>query len=228
MIAAPYVEKLVEQQARRWQLRREQEGERVRRPAIALSRLAGARGEEVARRLSEVLGYDLFDQALIQQVAENAHLSQRVVSALDEKDRSWLSEWLVAFAADRSLSTYEYLHELRKVVGAIARHGEAVIVGRGAHLILRPEEGLRVLVLAPLDVRVANIAAARGVVPREARRLLADEETARRAFLEKHFGARLGDPEAFDIVVNTEVLGVEGAVAAVQAVLSHVPARRPA
>jgi cytidylate kinase len=72
------------------------------------------------------------------------------------------------------------------------------------------------------------VAAAHGVGQREARRLVADEEAARRAFLEKHFRARLGDPEVFDIVVNTQVLGVEGAVTAVQAALAHVPLRQPA
>lgn len=228
MIAAPYVELLVEQQARRWQLRREQEGEQRSRPVVALSRLPGALGEEVARSLSQALRYDLFDQALIHQVAESAHLSDRVVSALDEKDRSWLSEWLVAFAVDSYLSTYEYLHQLRKVIGAIARHGNAVIVGRGAHLILGPEQALRVLVLAPTSARVANMAAARGVGEREARRLLAAEEAAREAFLAKHFHGRLGDPTEFDLTVNTHALGVEGAVKAVGAALEHAALRRPA
>lgn len=222
MIAAPYVELLVEQQARRWQLRRDQEGEHRPRQVIALSRLPGAHGEEVARRLSETLGYDLFDQALIQQVAENAHLSERVVAALDEKDRSWLSEWLVSFAMEGYLSTYEYLHQLRKVIGAIARHGSAVIVGRGAHLILGPQ-ALRILVLAPASVRVANMAASRAVTEREARRLIAAEEAAREAFLARHFHGRLGNPEEFDLAVNTHALGVDGAVKTVQAALEHVP-----
>jgi cytidylate kinase len=224
-MTAPYLELQVEQQARRWQLRRTQQDEQRRGGVIAVSRQAGSGGNQVARRLSEVLGYDFFDREIIQQIAQNAHLSERVVAALDEKDRSLLSEWLVAFAADEHLSRYEYLHELRKVIGAIARHGSAVIVGRGAHLILGPHEALRVLIVAPLEVRIAGMSASAGVSRREALQLIQHAEAERRAYLEKHFHARLGDPECFDLVVNTHVLGVEGAVEAIRAALPKVAAR---
>jgi cytidylate kinase len=109
------------------------------------------------------------------------------------------------------------------VVGAIARHGGAIILGRGAHLILRPGEGLRVLVVAPLEARIATMAAANGISEREAKQRIAAEEAARRAFLMKHFHADFGDPVSFDVVVNTQVLGVEGAVEVVAASLARLP-----
>lgn len=219
MVHAPYVELLVEQQARRWQMRRSEEAAQERGHTVAISRLPGARGQEVAHGLGQALGYDVFDQEIIHEIAQRADLSDRIVSALDEKNRSLLSEWLVAFGSDRYLSTYEYVHQLRKVIGAIARHGRAVIMGRGAHIILGPREALRVLVIAPLEVRVANIALASAMPAREARRWIQAKEEERQAFLGKHFHSRLGDPEAFDLVVNTEVLGVAGAVDAARAAL---------
>jgi cytidylate kinase len=222
------VELLVDEQVRRWQLRRGRQAEEARQGVIAVSRLPGARGEEVARRLSESLGYALFDREIIQQVAKSSHLSERVVSALDERDRSMLSEWLLSFASQSFLTTYEYLHQLRLVVGAISRHGGAVIVGRGAHLILGPSEALRTLVVAPLEARVATIAAQEGMGRREARQRIEAEEAERRAFLTKYFHAELGDPSAYDLVVNTHILGVEGAVAAIKAALPALSASRHA
>jgi cytidylate kinase len=211
------VETLVDEQVRRWQLRRR--APEVSAPGvIALSRLPGARGEEVARRLSDSLGYGLFDREILQQIASHSHLSERVVSALDEQDRSWLTEWLVAFGGPH-LSRYEYLHELRLVVGAIARHGGAIIMGRGAHLILSPDQALRTLVVAPREVRVATVAALFGISPQEARRRIQVEEEARCAFLKKHFHADMADPSAYDLVVNTHFMGVEGAVEAIKAAL---------
>lgn len=222
MVHAPYVELLVEQQARRWQMRRTEDVEQERGRTVAISRLPGARGEEVAHGLGHALGYDVFDQEIIHEIAQRADLSDRIVAALDEKNRSMLSEWLVAFGSDRFLSTYEYVHQLRKVIGAIARHGRAVILGRGAHIILGPREALRVLVIAPLEVRVENVALASAMPAREARRWIQAREGERQAFLGKHFHANLGDPDAFDLVINTEVLGVEGAVDAVRAALMRV------
>lgn len=228
MVHAPYVELLVEQQARRWQMRRSEDAEQERGRTVAISRLPGARGEEVAHGLGQALGYDVFDQEIIHEIARRADLSDRIVAALDEKNRSLLSEWLVAFGSDRHLSSYEYVHELRKVVGAIARHGRAVILGRGAHIILGPREALRVLVTAPLEVRVEAVARASAMPPREARQWIHGKEVERQAFLEKHFHAKLGDPDAFDLVVNTEVLGIAGAVDAVRAALMRVAVLQPA
>jgi cytidylate kinase len=222
------VELLVDEQVRRWQLRRDRQAEESRQGVVTISRLPGARGDEVARRLSESLGYALFDREIIQEIARSSHLSERVVSALDEHDRSLLSEWLVSFASQAYLSTYEYLHQLRVVVGAIARHGGAVIVGHGAHLILDQSKALRTLVIAPREARVATIAAQQGVSPREARLRIENEESEKRAFFMKYFHADLADPAAYDLVVNTHVLGVEGAVETIKAALPALSAGRHA
>ena len=50
-----------------------------------------------------------------------------------------------------------------------------------------------------------------GLTEREARQRIVDVEADRQAFLMKHFHAELADPSGFDLVVNTAVLGVEGA-----------------
>jgi cytidylate kinase len=75
---------------------------------------------------------------------------------------------------------------------------------------------------------VSNVAAADGLSRAEARRKIESEEAERRAFLERHFHAGLGDSETFDLVVNTDVLGIEGAVEAIKATLPVVVANRHA
>jgi cytidylate kinase len=211
------VELLVEDQARRWQFRSRDERGSLERGVVTLSYLPGAPGEEVARRVSEALGFDLFDREIIREIARSAHLSERVVAALDERGRSWLSDWLGSLSGDAYLSTYGYLHQLRLVVGAVARHGGAVIVGHGAHVMLGPERALRVLVVAPFEERVASVAAVHGLRPAAARARVLSEESERQYFLERHFHARLRDPEQFDLVVNTGTLGTSGAVGAIEA-----------
>jgi cytidylate kinase len=217
------VEQLIEEQAHRWQLTRAEARKERKGPVITVSRQVGAQGDEVAERLAKTLGLDLFDRELIHQVAESAHLSERVVSALDEKDRSLLTDWMTSLATPSYLSQYGYLYHLTRVVGAIARHGGAVIVGRGCHLILRPGEALRVRVVAPIEARVASLASGLGLSDRDARHRIEEVEAERRAFFTKSFHATYGDPEAFDLVVNTQVLGVEGAVEMIQACLARLP-----
>jgi cytidylate kinase len=218
------IEALVDEQARRWQLVRHERRGEPRRPVVTVSRHHGAGGGELARKLAGDLGLDLFDREILQRIAESAHLSERVVASLDERDRELLTDWLASISSRSYLSPVEYRYHLSRVVGAVAHHGGAVILGRGAHLILGPGEALRVLVTAPLETRVRTVAAREGLSEKEARQRIEDVEADRRAFLMKHFHTDLADPTAFDVVVNTAVIGIEGACDTVKTALARVPA----
>jgi cytidylate kinase len=222
------IEAMVDQQARRWQLVRQERREEAARPVVTVSRQHGAGGSSVARRVAEDLGLDLFDREIIQQIAESTHLSERVVSSLDEKDRELLTDWLGAISSRSYLSPVEYRYHLSRVVGALSHHGGAVILGRGAHLILGQGEALRVLVVAPLEDRLRTVMEREGIDERLARRRIVAVEAERKAFLMKHFHTDFADPTTFDIVVNTGVLGIEGACGAVRAAVERLPRAAPA
>jgi cytidylate kinase len=217
------IEQLIEEQGRRWSLQPSPARDREWRPVVAISRLHGAGGEEVARRLCETLHLDMFDREIIQCIAEDTHLGARVVEALDERDRSQIDEWLAPFADSHYLTHYDYLHHLIEVVTAIARKGAAVIVGRGAHLLLPPGEALRVLVVAPLETRVAVVAAEEHLSARDARGRIAAVEAERSAFLRKNFHVEFNEASHFDLVVNTACLGIEGTVATIRAAAAALP-----
>ncbi len=217
------VEVLVDEQARRWALRREERRPDVRRPVITVARLHGARGTDLAHRLGEVLAFDVFDQEIIHRIADSTHRSERVVAALDERNRELLTDWLVAFADPRQMTTAEYRSQLTRVVGLIAHDGGAVIVGRGAHLILGGERALRVLAVAPLAARVRTVMEKEGLSERAARNRIEEVEAGRRAFLAQQFHAAFADPSDFDLVVNTAALGVEGGCAVVRDALRLLP-----
>jgi cytidylate kinase len=215
------LEMLVEQQARRWQLVRDQREPEEHRPVLTVARQHGAGGGDVVRVLSEELRLDVFDREIIRQIAESTHLSERVVSTLDETARAWLADWLEGIASHDFLSSAEYRYQLMRVVGAIAHHGGAIILGHGAHLVLGEGQALRVLLVAPLDTRVAAVMKRKGIGEREAQRQVQAVEAGRRAFVMQHFHADLDDPTRFDLVVNTSRLGVAGSVAVIRAAVEH-------
>jgi cytidylate kinase len=219
------VEALVDEQVRRWALTRKEQRHDVRRPVITLARQHGARGTELARRLADDLGFAFLDQEIIHRIAESTHRSERVVTALDERNREPLTDWLAAFASPSYMSTAEYRSHLARVVGLVAHEGGAVIVGRGAHLILGKGRALRVLAVAPLDARVRTVMEEERLSDRAARRRIQEVETSRRAFLAKQFHAEFAEPTDFDLVVNTAALGVEGACVVVRDALRLLPAR---
>jgi cytidylate kinase len=222
------IQEILEEQARRSRFRLAEPG----RPVITVSRQHGARGGDVARAVAGRLGLSFYDREIMASIAQEAHLSERLVRPLDEKDdRTWLSDLLGSLITEGHLSPYDYVQHLTSVVDAIARRGGAVILGRGAHLILKPGRALRVLVIAPEAARVAAIADREGIDEAAARRRVAEVELERKAFLTRCFHVQFADPASFDIQVNTGVLGVEGAVAAIctaAAALAGPRGHRPA
>jgi cytidylate kinase len=213
------IEAIVDEQVRRWELlRRKPKGVKAR-PVITVTGQHGAHGDELARRLASELGFDHFDREIIHRVAESAHLSERVVAAMDMKKRELLTDWLAAVASRNYLSPAEYRYHLAHVIGAIAYQGGAVILGRGAHLLLR-REALRVLAVAPLEDRVRSVMQSEGLTERDARRRIEEVESDRHAFIRTHYHAEFADPTAYDVVLNTAALGLDGATAVVRAALA--------
>jgi cytidylate kinase len=213
------IEALVDEQVRRWELLRRNPKEAKTRPVITVTGQHGARGDELSRQLASQLGFDHFDREIIHRVAESAKLSDRVVAAVDMKKRELLTDWLAAFASENYLSPAEYRYHLAHVIGAIAHQGGAVIVGRGAHRLLKGQ-ALRVLAVAPLQDRVHTVVESEGLSERDARRRIEEVEADRHAFILMHYHAEFSDPTAYDLVVNTAELGLDGAIPAIRAALA--------
>jgi cytidylate kinase len=209
------IERIVEDQSRRWAFGGRGASDVPPGPLITISRQHGAGGREVARRVAERLGLDFFDRQIIGRIAESAHLSELVVRTLDERARKTLTDWLAGFMSEGHMSPGTYHEHLMRVIGTIAAHGNAVILGRGAHLILGRGRALRVLVVAPLAARLLEVGRRQGLSERDARSLILRVDAERRGFLAQHFHTDERDITAFDLVANTEALGVEGAVNAV-------------
>src|SRR5690242_802733 len=105
---------------------------------IALSREAGALGTSVAQELSKRLNWPVYDHELLEALAKDLGVRTRLLEQADEKPASWLQECIEAFAAVRTVSGTTYFLHLLKAFQSLSAHGECVIVGRGAALILPP------------------------------------------------------------------------------------------
>jgi hypothetical protein len=171
---------------------------------------------ELARRLADTLSLEIFDQEIPQRIADAARLREQAVRLLDERERSLLMDWLGPYTKEDYLTHYEYLHYLIAVVAAISHQGGAIVVGRGAHILLRQGEALRVRVVAPIKSRVAVVAARDGLSERAALERIQAIERERRAFLKQYFRAKYDETGQYDLVVNTGSLGIDGAVEAIR------------
>ena len=205
------IQQIIDEQVKRWEMMRAEKRKEVAIPIITVSREPGSGGRIVAKGVAERLGLDLFHREIIQEMAQSAHISARLLETLDEKGLSVLEDWVATLVNEKHLWPDQYLQHLMKVIGTIAKHGRAVIVGRGANFILPPEGIFRVRILAPLEMRVQNVARHFGVPVQEAKRRVLRTESDRRAFVRKYFHADIADPVNYDLMINTGALSIEAA-----------------
>ncbi len=94
---------------------------------------------------------------------------------------------------------------LNRVTLAIARHGDAVILGRGSFVLLTGLAGvLNVRVKAPLEARIDRVMREEGIADRShATQAVREEDKVRSAFVSTVYGVRWDSMEKFDLVIDT-------------------------
>jgi cytidylate kinase len=200
--------KIVQEQLDKWQ----REKAPVSVYTITISRQAGAGGSEIARILAKKTTMDLMAGQIIQRVAESSKMSTKVVETLDEKAVTTMESWINSMFVSRHLWPSDYLKHLTMVMGTIGKHGNAIVVGRGAGYILPPETTFRVKIIAPLEYRIESMMQIRNLSRDEAQKYIEKRDADRIAFVRKYFQTDAMDPTNYDLVINTEKVGIEGAV----------------
>ena len=183
---------------------------------------------ELIQQLSEELKLDIIDSKIIHEVAKSVRMSEKVVSYLDEKTRSILDNWILYLRTTRFLLADEYVRHLTKVIGAIGEQGGAIVVGRGANLILPPEETLRVRFIAPMETKIRNIMREFSLTEEDAKQRIFMKEAERRDSVRKNFKVDIEDPANYDLIINTGFLGTENIVGIIKSALKFksIPSRR--
>jgi len=216
------IHQIVEDQALKWnRLQSERKAAKSVMPVLTVSREPGSGGKLIAKGLAKALGLDMFHQEVIHEMAQSAKVETRLLETLDEKGLSVLEDWITSLIRDRHLWPDEYAQHLMKVIATIGRHGRAVLVGRGANFVLPSDRRFRLRVVASQDFRVANVARDYGVDAKEAKRRVIRTESDRKAFIRKYFNADISDPLNYDLVLNTETVSIDAAVAGVGRILAE-------
>lgn len=178
---------------------------------ITISREAGALGSSVAAEIGRRLGWAVYDQDILDKVAEKLHSSPRRVEEVDERPTSWLADCLGGFLDKGHVGPDAYLRHLFVVVRGLGGAGHCVIVGRGANFLLPPETTLRVRLVASQEARANAVAERVGMPMDEAAEWVENTERERLVFVKKAFRADAADPHHYDLVLNTTRLSVEDA-----------------
>jgi len=211
------IDLIVERQITRWQQRSgmHPSESRSRDPVITISRQHGAGGDALGKSVAAELGFEFWDREVLHEMAEHAHVSERLFESLDEQPKNAIASIVRAISHSADPSYGDYMHELQRQIRTIAHHGHAVIMGRGAQLIVDPSQSLRIRIVAPLNQRIQTIAELRGISERDAAQEIQRIDGSHAAFLQQNWGRNIDDPEVYDMVINSKTLNFKSAVDAI-------------
>ena len=198
-------------------------------PVITITRQYASGGSEVARLVAGALGWTVIDNEFVDQVAERAGLPAAEVAQLEERAPGLLErlartlavaspELFLASAAappvERDEATIVQVTE--RVIAEAAAHGRIVLVGRGAQAVLaRRPDALHVYVVASKPWRMRLAVERLGADPASVEQVVDETDRQRDQYVKTYYGRHRHDFVNYDLVVNTERLGLEGAAAVV-------------
>jgi len=194
---------------------------------VCISAVDGARGEEVAPAVAQALGYRLVDEEIVRRAAHEANVDISQVAEV-EKRRSMAIRLLDSLGSNTSLATFAMAgyvpgHEapvesdlrglIRTTIEELAERGDAVIVAHAASMALGDREDvLKVMLTASRTARQRTLAEQRDLDEKAAAKQVDKGDANRAEYLKRFYGITHESPADYDLVLNTDRLGPDGAV----------------
>jgi cytidylate kinase len=194
---------------------------------VAISYLDGAGGSRIGQLVAEGLGFRYVDEEIVELAVsrigtEPALLTDAVrrkgwlERVLDTLGHVGVATALLGESQSRSPVRVARADDtgrlIQSAIEEVAARGDVVIVAHAASIALGPRAGLlRVLVVAPTEVRVRRLIEQTGSSEEEVRADLERSDAARADYLLRLHGVEAELPIHFDLVVNTESLEPETA-----------------
>lgn len=171
---------------------------------IVLSSDSFCRGEEIARRVARDLDYEFLGSECVDQAAS-------AFGASPEKLRKTLCPPPAPLFLSRRTREKHLAYFQATLLASLVR-GDLVYAGQAGHMLVGDVSHIvKVKLTAGLDDRAARRAERDKIPSSRARRLLLRSDAARKAWLQKLYGADSSDPSRFDLVVDLSSAGTDGA-----------------
>jgi cytidylate kinase len=186
---------------------------------IAISRELGSGGHEIGERVAARLGY-----AFVDKQTADAIFRQYGLTKFDEVYDTAPS-WLDLINSNNLL----IISMLNEILEAVAKRGNAVILGRGGFAVLGDyADVLTVRVSAPLAQRVERMIVREALPDRTAaEQRVADDDNLHSKFVQRFYNKRWDDPANFALMIDTSKVSMDAAVEQIVAAARELEQRVP-
>ena len=191
---------------------------------ITISRELGSEGDKICDLLCEHLEYCRVDKAVLMHIAEEAGIDAEAVLAMEKgftkrarlvsgEMTSLYRKQRTAFDKKGVIDDLTYAEVVKNAVENYARQGDAIIVGRGGQMLLRPwSNALHVRLYAPAEVRAQRLMAREDISEAAALRRIKQSDEHKRQFIRQMFkNADWRNLKYYSLAIDTSKIAMETA-----------------
>ena len=175
-------------------------------PLITISQDYGSHGYYVAQKVAQELQLALYDDETLREEALKIGVNTENLGAMKEQ---------VPGLFDRLLSVKPdvYLEVLQGVVYHVSSTNKGVIVGHGSQVLLKDFGcALHVRIITPVEKRIRYFIEEKGLEKDLARKIVLSKDEEFKRFFRYAFNMDINDPLLYDLVINTDKVGIESAI----------------
>ncbi|MBQ2827520.1 MAG: cytidylate kinase-like family protein [Clostridia bacterium] len=197
---------------------------------ITIERQYASGGSEIGRLAAEKLGIKCYGHEILDIAAERIGMSREYLREIEESATSSMLYSMI-MAPNASMRTTDMVPPADKlfiaeteVINEIADRGEScIIIGRAAgHVLEDREDCLRVFIYSDKDARVRRAVNEYGVSEKEAGSVLKRYDKRRANFYNMNCALGWEDREAYDLMLDSSKLGIDGCVAVILAAAGNI------
>ena len=190
------------------------------RKIICIDREYGSNGRIIGKELARRLNINFYDHELIEKATNMLKVKKDILMKIDEKKHRPLLFETLFIDNDHTLgsdSINDILFECQKrLIIEYAQKNDCIFIGRCAADILRENTDYRVVnlfITAPLEFRIKNRMKIEDKSKEEIIEIVKRKDKERQAYYEYHTGKDWSKPYNYDVILNSESLGIERTIA---------------
>lgn len=181
---------------------------------VTISREFGSGGHEIARKVAQQLGYKLYDNELILEIAKNTKLSKELIEFYDEKPSTKTffpvkTESIKIVNENIPLEKQIFLAE-KEIMENAAKNENCIFVGRCSNYIFKDHpNSMHIFIYSNLDNRIKRKMNILNKNYKDIQKLVEEQDKKRILYYKSNTNSELGNKANYDLCINSANLSID-------------------
>ena len=186
----------------------------------------GAKGNQIGKKVAQDLGIKFYDRETVDEIIKEVGIPKDIMEKVEEgvtiAGKGAEGDVRGSFSKYADL-TERAIHVQKTIIRKLAARESCVIIGRSADYILKEQKPiLRIFIYAPDEIRIKNVMESPNLSADDAKLLIVEKD---KRYHKRHMaltGSNRGDRHNRDMLINSDLLGVDGTAQLIEEVAGKV------